>query len=288
MIIKKIPVLLVSTLCLFGVWVKGSNGPEQPNLPIRAEAALLMDFHSGRVLFSKNESEKLFPASTTKVLTAWVAIKHGDLNEQVKVGKEVSFRSPGESTAWLKEGQTLTLRELLIGMMLPSGNDAARTVAVHIGKKHLGTPNISDEEAINHFVAMMNQQAEEVGANHSHFMNPTGLHHPEHYSTAEDLALISKAVMKHKDFQEIVNLQNFTNPLLTYQNTNKLLDSNSTYYFKGTNGIKTGFTDEAGYCLISSAERNGKEYIAVVLKSSQDGVWKDSTTLLNKGFSTSP
>lgn len=254
--------------------------------PIKGEAALLADYDTGKVLYAKNEHKKLYPASTTKILTALLAIKYGDLSEQVQVGKEVHQKIPGESTAWLHEGQILTLEELQEGLMLPSGNDAARTIAIHIAKKQLPDKQVSNQEAMNHFVSMMNEHAKKYGAGDSHFTNPSGLHDEQHYSTASDLAAIAMEAQKYPEFQKIVARSSYTGPTVSYENTNKLLDSASSYYFEGSNGIKTGYTEEAGYCLISSAERNGKKMLTVILKSTKNEVWSDSIALLNKGFST--
>jgi len=255
--------------------------------PIQGEAALVLDLDTGKVMYEKNDHKRLYPASTTKILTALLAVEYGKLTDRITVGKEVQFKTEGESTAWLKEGQVLTLRELLAGLMLPSGNDAARTIAVYIAKKQMDNPHVSEEKALDYFVSMMNKKAKEVGAKESHFMNPHGLHHPNHYITAYDLGVIASEAMKNPMFKKIVSSKVYSNEAITYQNSNQLLDSNSPYYFEGANGIKTGFTDEAGYCLVSSAERNGKRLMAVVLKSSKNSVWNDSTKLLTNGFTSS-
>jgi serine-type D-Ala-D-Ala carboxypeptidase (penicillin-binding protein 5/6) len=251
---------------------------------IRGEAGLLLDMDSGKTLYEKNQHKMLFPASTTKILTALLAIENGNLDKPIRVGKEVRSKTPGESTAWLREGQVLTLRELLAGLMLPSGNDAARTIAIYTAKTQAG--KLSDEEALEYFVDMMNKRAKKLGAADSHFMNPNGLHHPNHYSTAHDLGLIAEAAMKNPSFKEIVSSKIYSDKAITYENRNQLLDDNSPFYFEGANGIKTGFTSEAGYCLVSSAERNGKKFIAVVLKSDKSNVWNDSISLLETGFAS--
>ncbi|MCM3766730.1 D-alanyl-D-alanine carboxypeptidase family protein [Neobacillus niacini] len=251
---------------------------------IRGEAGLLLEMDSGKVLYEKNKHKRLFPASTTKILTALLAIENGNLDQQITVGKEVRVKTPGESTAWLREGQVLTLRELLAGLMLPSGNDAARTIAIYTAKTKGG--QLSEEEALDYFVDMMNERAKKLGAENSHFMNPNGLHHPNHYSTAHDLGLIAKAAMANPAFKDIVSSKIFSDERITYQNRNQLLDDNGPFYFEGANGIKTGFTNEAGYCLVSSAERNGSRFIAVVLKSDKDNIWNDSISLLEKGFAS--
>lgn len=288
---KKKLILFAVVVCILlgsGFQLKGimkSTRPEfDSSVGIEGKAALLLEAESGKVLYAKNDSMRLFPASTTKILTALLAIEHGNLDDRITVGKEAMLKTSGESTAWLKQGQTLTLRELLAGLMLPSGNDAARTIAIYTAKKQMGNSQASGEEALDYFVEMMNKKAKALGANDSHFMNPHGLHHPNHYSTAHDLGLIAMAAMGNQSFKEIVSSRVFRDEAITYENRNQLLDDKSPFYFDGANGIKTGFTDEAGYCLISSAERNGKKVIAVVLKSTKNSVWNDSIVLLEKGF----
>ncbi|KAA0544637.1 D-alanyl-D-alanine carboxypeptidase [Bacillus sp. BGMRC 2118] len=263
----------------------------ESNLPagssIIGEAALLIDDKTGEVVYSKNEDKKLFPASTTKILTALVALKYGNINDQITVGNEVQQKTPGESTAWLTAGKTFTLQELLAGLMLPSGNDAARTIAVYIGKKEMNDMTIHEQEAIDYFSELMNKEAKKLGATRSHFMNPHGLHHPNHYSTAHDLGIIAREAMDNEDFKALVSQPTFSNPTLTYENKNQLVNPESPYHLEGANGIKTGYTDEAGYCLVSSAEHNGKKLIAVVLKSTKQDVWNDSISLLTNGFTSS-
>lgn len=276
-------ILLGSGFQLKGI-MNSSHSSFDSSVAIQGKAALLIEADSGNVLYAKNDREQLFPASTTKILTALLAIEHGNLDEPITVGEEASLKTSGESTAWLKQGQTLTLRELLAGLMLPSGNDAARTIAVYTAKKEMSNAGATGEDALDYFVEMMNKRAKKLGAVDSHFMNPHGLHHPNHYSTAHDLGLIAMAAMENKSFKEIVSSKIFRDEAITYENRNQLLDDNSPFYYHGANGIKTGFTDEAGYCLVSSAERNGKKVIAVVLKSTKGSIWNDSIALLEKGF----
>jgi serine-type D-Ala-D-Ala carboxypeptidase (penicillin-binding protein 5/6) len=260
---------------------------DDSTLPLTGEAAVLMDGATGKVLFTKNAQETLYPASTTKILTALIAIKKGNLDEKIVVGKEALMKTAGESSAGLREGEVLTLRQLLEGLMLPSGNDAARTIAVYIAKKVSGDPDLSGQKAIDVFADIMNQESRKLGATHSHFVNPNGLHDPNHYTTANDLAIITKEAMKNSTFRKTVNSQIYSDQTIVYKNRNELLDTESPYYYKGANGIKTGFTDEAGYCLVSSASRNGNQFIAVILKSTKEDVWKDSIALLDKGFTSS-
>jgi len=254
------------------------------NLSIQGEAGVLMDEDDGNILYAKNENKRLYPASTTKILTAVVALDKGNLNDQVRVGNEVNLRTSDESSAGLKQGDVIPLKVLLRAMLLPSGNDAARTIAIYIAKKDSGNSNMSPEEGIRYFAGLMNQKAKELGATHSHFVNPHGLHDPNHYSTAKDLAIIAREARKNAVFREIVSEEAYKDSFFTFYNRNELVNRSSSNFFQGADGIKTGFTDQAGHCLVSSATRDGKNLISVVLHSSKEGVYADSTAMLNYGF----
>ncbi|MFS0783285.1 D-alanyl-D-alanine carboxypeptidase family protein [Bacillus sp. 1P06AnD] len=251
---------------------------------ITGEAAVLMDEKTGQILFAKNENKRLYPASTTKIMTALIALEKGNPEDKVTVGNEVELKEKGESTAFLYEGQVITLEQLLQGLMLPSGNDAARTISIYIARKVSGNERMSDKTAMAYFVRLMNVRAEKLGAKNTHFVNPNGLHSPNHYSTASDLAKIARAAMKRSDFQQIVGQDVYKDRAVTYRNTNELLNPDSDYYYQGANGIKTGYTDEAGSCLVSSARHGANRLMAVVLKSTKKDIWKDSISLLDNGF----
>ncbi|MBS4205711.1 D-alanyl-D-alanine carboxypeptidase family protein [Lederbergia citrea] len=251
---------------------------------ISGEAALVMDAETGKVILSKNEKAKMYPASTTKLLTALVVLDESSPEEQLKVGNEVSYSQEGEARAGLFEGQILTVGDALGAMLLPSGNDAARSLAIYIARKNSGNPSMGVEEGIAYFSDLMNAKAKEIGATHSHFSNPHGLHNENHYSTAEDLALIAMEASKHETIKSIVGSEYFTTKTNTYENRNKLVNHNSEYYYQAATGMKTGFTDQAGYCLVTSAERDGHELIAVVLNSGKESIWSDSITALDYGF----
>ncbi|WP_405081505.1 D-alanyl-D-alanine carboxypeptidase family protein [Paenibacillus chitinolyticus] len=253
------------------------------NESIEGEAAVLMDAETGKILFGKNKDLRLYPASTTKIVTALVALEKGRLQDPVTVGDEVRLKTKGESTAGLEEGQSLTLRDLIVAMMLPSGNDAARTVARYIAEKDSGR-KLSAQESIDYFAGLMNAKASKLGAKKSHFTNPHGLHDPGHYTTAGDMALLGREAIKNKVFSSIVSEPReavaVSSGSRTYVNRNQLLQEESEFYVQGVNGVKTGFTDEAGYCLVSSAILNGKKFIGVVLHSSSGGVYTDTRSLL--------
>lgn len=248
---------------------------------ISGEAAVLMDENTGKIIFSKNENEKLYPASTTKLLTALVVLDRSTPNEKVKIGKEVYLQTEGEARAGLFEGQVQTVEELIAAMLLQSGNDAARSLAVYMANQD---KKMNELEAIQYFADLMNKKAKEIGAIHSNFVNPHGLHEEKHFSTAYDIALIAKEANRNKVISKLVSKQFFSTRTHTYQNRNQLLNPNSHYFYQDATGLKTGFTDQAGYCLVSSAKRGNQKLIAVVLHSGKESRWTDSISLLNYGF----
>lgn len=236
---------------------------------ISAKSAILIDSDSGRVLYEHNSYEKLPMASTTKIMTGLLACESGELNESVKVS---TFASGTEgSSLWLKIGEKQTLENLTYGLMLKSGNDAAVAIAEYLGG------------SIDAFALLMNKKAREIGAVNTNFENPHGLDSDGHYTTAYDLALIARDAMKNEKFSEIVSTKTYSIPMQgekwnrALKNHNKLL-----WNYEGCNGVKTGFTKKCGRCLVSSAERNGRELICVTLNAPDD--WKDHIYLLNYGF----
>ena len=217
-----------------------------------ASACVIIDESSGRVLLSHNAETALPMASTTKVMTALLALEYGDLDAPVTCSRN-AFGVPGTSI-YLSEGETLTLREMLYGLMLASGNDAATAIAEHIG----GT--------VEDFCRMMTARAAELGCRNTVFLTPHGLPCEGHYTTAHDLALIARQAMTHAEFREIVGTSRATIPwegrdyARVLNNKNKLLTT-----YEGATGIKTGYTKKAGRCLVFGAERDGMRIIGVVL-----------------------
>ncbi len=238
---------------------------------VAADGAAVMDSFAGTFLWEKNADKRLFPASSTKILTALLIIEAGHLDEKVIVNLDDTKVEP--SSLDLKPGETYTRRELLYGLMLKSANDVAMTLA----RDNAGS--------VAQFAEKMTQRAAELGATDSHFMNPNGLHHPQHFTTAHDLALISRAAMQLPLFREIVRTPSFdwNSPrgMVPLRNHNRLL-----VRYPGCIGIKTGYTSQAQQVLVSSALRNGREYLAVVLHTNHPGIWDDSTKLLDYGFSS--
>ena len=217
-----------------------------------AKAACVMEMHTGRVLFEASSRERLPMASTTKVMTALLAIERGDLPAPVTCSQN-AYGVSGTSI-YLAQGETLTLEEMLLGLMLASGNDAAVAISEHIG----GTTA--------QFVAMMNARAREIGAVNTHFANPHGLPDENHYTTAYDLALIAREAMGNATFRELVATERASIPWAgrdydrQLRNKNRLLGS-----YPGATGVKTGYTSRAGRCLVFGASRDGMELVGVVL-----------------------
>jgi len=232
-----------------------------------AKAACILDQKTGRVLFESHMHQRLPMASTTKVMTALLAIERGRLDEKI-VCSPGAFGVSGTSI-YLQQGETLTLEQMLYGLMLASGNDAAAAIAEHIGGSQA------------QFAQMMNERAGQIGAVNTHFVNPHGLPDEEHYTTAYDLALIAREAMENETFRRIVSTQRMSIPWegRTYSrqlnNKNKLLSS-----YEGATGVKTGYTSRAGRCLVFGAMREGLEIIGVVLGCSD---WFDEAARLMDG-----
>jgi D-alanyl-D-alanine carboxypeptidase (penicillin-binding protein 5/6) len=247
-----------------------AQGASSQDLPLAAQSAALVDSYSGEFLYTKNPDAKEYPASSTKILTALIVIEAGNLDQLVTVAPEDTKVEP--SSLDLKPGQQFTRRQLLFGMLLKSAND----VAMCLARDNAGS--------VPAFAEKMNLRAAELGATSSHFVNPHGLHDPNHYTTAHDLVLIARAAMQQPLFRQIVSTIYYTWRTPTGQveelrNHNRLLR-----HFAGCNGLKTGYTRPAQQVLVSSALRGGHEVISVVLHTDKPGIWVDSKTLLTYGL----
>jgi D-alanyl-D-alanine carboxypeptidase (penicillin-binding protein 5/6) len=237
-----------------------------------AQGAILMDAKTGQVLYDRNMNKKLAPASTTKIMTAIIAIESGRLDETTRVSAHAA--ATGGSSLNLYPGQTITLRELVTGLLLRSGNDAAVAIAEHLAG------------SVDVFVEIMNKKALSIGAIHTQFRNPHGLSAPNHLSTAYDLASIARYALLNPTFSQIVSTKETNiewldrkgkNHNRNLRNTNKLL-----WMLADADGVKTGTTNMAGPCLVSSATRDNQRLIAVVLHDHSR--WYDSMQLLKYGF----
>lgn len=258
---KPVAMLLAALLCLTPVAYA-----TQPSTS--ATSAILIDGETGRVLYEDNAQEERAIASITKLMTALVAVEcTTQLDTPIEILPE--WTGAEGSSIYLTAGEKLTLRELLYGLLLSSGNDAAVAIACACG---------GDEET---FVGWMNRKAEELGMEHSHFANPNGLDQEGHYSTAYDMALLGQVVMEHEVLSEIVATESISITGRSLTNHNKLL-----WQYEGCVGMKTGYTDDAGRTLVSGAQRDGQTLIVVTLKDSND--WVDHAVLFDYGFETYP
>ena len=238
-------------------------------ISVSAESAILIDAHSGKVLYQKNANAVRPMASTTKIMTALVAIENFDLNSKVRISPEATGIEG--SSIYLCAGEELTLRQLVYALMLSSANDAATAIAIYCCG------------SIEAFAALMNDKAQDLGLKSTHFDNPHGLDSTAHYTTASDLAQLTAYAIRIPEFKEIVSTYKTEIPL-EKNNTARLLVNHNKLLrsYDGAIGVKTGFTKKSGRCLVSAAERNGTVLIAVTLKAPDD--WRDHTVMLDYGF----
>ncbi len=237
--------------------------------PAATEASMgLYRLDTMECLYEQGEDTPIYPASLTKVLTACTALRYVSPDTVYTVGTELELVQPHSSLCLIQQGHQLTLRDLLTGMLMSSGNDAAYTIAVNVAREVTAKPSMSDEEAAAYFVGLMNDYAEELGAQDSRFMNPEGWDNPEQQTTVHDLALISAHAMQYDEIREIASTPSkyvvfASGEIVTWYNTNALLHEEHEYYLPQAVGLKTGTTDLAGMCLIAVAEVDGTEYIAI-------------------------
>lgn len=265
-------VLLIISLHLIPVPVPVLAGERvaQNNVPeLQGTAAILIDGESGRVLYAKNAHQQLPQASLTKIMTALLVLEEGDLDQEVHVSKQAA--ETGESSIWLETGEVLTRRNLLYALMMNSANDAAAALAESVA---------ATREA---FIKKMNARAQQLGLKNTHFCNPHGLDAPGHYTSAYDLGMLTRKGMANPLFQKIVATEEIVIPWpgkpwdRFLYNKNRLLR-----HYQGATGVKTGYTEKAGYCLAGAARRGSLNLIAVVLNSPQ--VYEDTEELLDFGF----
>lgn len=251
------------------VFANTTNTPK-----VDAQGAVLIEQKTGRILFGKNENEPLPMASTTKIMTAILALENGNLNDIVKVSKNATKAPPVKMN--IKENEEIKLNDLLHSLMLQSHNDSAVAIAEHIGG------------SVENFCNQMTLKAQQIGAKNTVFKTPNGLDAEGHQSTPYDMALITSYALNNEQFVKIINTKQLTfkSNFSTYtvENKNRLLSE-----YEGANGVKTGFTNKAGHCFVGSATRNDLTLISVVLASGwgnkgKEQKWKDTKTLLNYGF----
>ena len=251
---------------------------------------MLYDVTAGEVLYSKQPDEKCAPASLTKLMTALVAVKYTPKDYVFTVGEELRLVLPGSSVADLWMGNQLNLTQMLQALLMKSGNDAAYVIGVQVGRLIAGDENLGMQEAVKEFCKEMNAMAKELGCKNTNFENPDGYHKDKHLTTAADMLKICIAALEDPVIAPIVATDKVDTTLvsgrqISWKNSNLLLDKESRYYYEGVTGLKTGTTDEAGYCLAASATRDGHTTIAVVLGATdENGRWEDARGLLDLSF----
>ena len=280
--------LIASAACFTALAVTPDDyDPQNPanleNDHLYAESAFLIDMDTQEILLSKNSRVRMYPASTTKIMTLLLALESGiPLDQQVTIPAEAGNVPAGSSVIGIKPGDVMTWRDLLYGFMLKSGNDGSNAIAM------LTTGSIPS------FVDRMNQRAQELGCEGTHFTNAHGYHDQEHYTTAQDLFRISQYAMQNETFRQIVGTARQQITITRggktasgdAENRNSLLLPDSKYYYPGATGIKTGHHSQAGWCVVASAEREGVRLMAVVLNcATEDRKWQDAKKLLDYGFS---
>ncbi|UPA29823.1 D-alanyl-D-alanine carboxypeptidase [Terrisporobacter glycolicus] len=263
---------------------------DSKDVSISSPNSVVLDYETGTVLYEKNGNKKIYPASTTKIWTAYLVIKNvKDLDHSIEIDKDLSVDG---SSMYLQKGEIFTVRELLQGLLVHSSNDTAEVLAEYVS---------GSKEA---FADLMNKEAKAIGAKNTHFNNPHGLPDKEHYTTAYDMALMARQAMSNDLIREIVSTKSLTfekcdTPTSkrfitrTFFNTNKFLTSTEKIQYKGksvdikydiVDGIKTGYTDDAGRCLLSSAVKNDMRVISAVFKDAGTDVYADSRTLIDYAF----
>lgn len=263
---KFISVFAVMLVLMASMFSIPSSAAYNPEFEITAKGAYLVNLDTDTVIYEKNIHERLYPASLTKVMTCLLLVEMvPDLDNTIITAKAAilgTFANQNVSLAGILAGEELTARELLYCMLLQSGNEAAAIVADYLG-----------DQSINNFIDMMNRRAKELGAVNTNFKNPHGLHDDEHYSTAYDMFLIAKELLKHKEIIEIASTYSYQLRKTNVRepewlvSTNKMMQKGSSYYRSYIKGLKTGTTTPAGKCFIAYSEKNGYHYLSVLLGS---------------------
>ena len=286
MYLKKLSIFCLIIFIIFcsGFSIASTSEPE-----ISAQAAVLIDSSTGKIFYGKNEEQRMYPASTTKIMTAILTLENADLNDVVTVPYDAISSIPaGYSIAALQTDEQLTVNQLLQVMMVYSANDAANVLAFHVSG------------SIEDFANLMNQKVSELGLSNTHFTNPSGMHDENHYTTAHDLAVIMQYCMKDNTFRNLAGLKSCTIPATnksesrTYNTTNNLLVNNQTNinnnsYYEYAIAGKTGFTTPAKNCLVSVANKDDLELICVVLAAGENAngtstKFSDSKSLFEYGY----
>lgn len=273
--------LILATLVLFPVQaVSADTGSLTQPPELDAVSAIVMDAVTGQVLYGKNETQQMEPASLTKLMTYLLALQLGDKEDIVTTTSDALRLMRFSTSISLKEGETLTMEELLYALMLPSANDAANAIAIHIAG------------SLNNFVNFMNEEVEWLGLTGTQFRNVHGLPAAGHYTTAYDLAQITRSAMQYPDFYVYSGAASYTIPatnksaIRELAHTNQMLNAESDFYYEGSLAGKTGWTVAAGRCLLTIVERDGRTLICIILKSDGESGshYADSVALLDYAF----
>lgn len=282
---KRFFIIMTLIITLFSLYTLSFADTTENDFQIYSFGSVLIDAKTGKILLQKDMNKKLYPASTTKILTAILAIENLNLDSKLTASRSAVMAIPsGYSNAGIKVGESLSVSDLLEMFLIHSANEVGYIFAEEISGN------------IDNFANLMNKKASELGCTNTNFTNPSGIHDVNHYSTAYDMALIAKYCMQNETFRNIVNKKSckFSATDLYpeeryFKNTNSLLDSSNRYYYEYAIGIKTGFTTQAKNCLIAGAKKDGIELIAVMLgaeatENGQSGRYVDAKNLFNYGF----
>ncbi len=253
---------------------------QTPDLSLAAETAVLMDAASGEVLYQKNADQKMYPASITKLMTILLALEHGKLTDEITFSHDAIYSiEPGSAHIAIMEGETLTLEQVLRAIILRSANEASNGVAEYV------------DGSVEAFAKHMTERAKELGCKNTNFVNANGLHDENHYTTAYDMALIAKELLTHEEYRSMMSETYYEIPPTNKQTETRylhgqhqMLNPNSIYYYEDAIGGKTGFTSEALNTLVTYAERDGMELIAVVMKCNGAEHYTDTAALFDYGF----
>lgn len=249
-------------------------------LEISAQSAILLDVKTGTILFEKNKDEKKFPASTTKIMTALLALeKCKNLNDKIKMSHDAIYNlEPGSSHIAMNEGETLTVEQALYGLLVASANEVANAISEYVSKDTAS------------FCKLMNSRAKQLGCKNTNFVNPHGFHNENHYTCANDLALIMKQAIKYEKFNQIIATKRYEIPPTEKQpeprilyNTNKMIQGGK-FFNENVVGGKTGYTNEAGHTLVTYAKKNDIQLICVVMGEENTNAYTDTNKLLDYGF----
>ena len=272
--------MILPTFSAFAEEVTPETETNQTTPAVIAETAILMDAASGEILFDKNADQKMFPASITKLMTILLALEHGKLTDEITFSHDAIYSiEPGSAHIAIQEGETLTLEQVLRAIILRSANEASNGVAEYV------------DGSIEAFAKHMTARAKELGCKNTNFLNANGLHNENHYTTAHDMALIAKELLKHEEYRSMmsetyyeIQPTNKQTEVRYLHGQHQMLNENSLYYYKDAIGGKTGFTSEALNTLVTYAERDGMELIAVVMKCNGAEHYTDTASLFDYGF----